>query len=88
MLSQKGIILNYYFLFWDKVWATKPKTSGNETEGIGNNDLGYISQIFLPKTMGNDTVPCGFVYVIAPYIWDSINQSNHCILSENKIYSL
>ena len=44
----------------------KPKTSGNEPEGIVNKDLGYVSQIFLPKTMGNDTVPCGFVYVIAP----------------------
>ena len=50
-LSQKGIILDYYFLFWDKVWATKPKTSGNEPKGIGNDDLGYISQIFLWKTM-------------------------------------
>ena len=65
-LSQKGIILYYYFLFWDKVWATKPKTSGNEPEGIVNKDLGYVSQIFLPKMMGNDTVPCGFVYVIVP----------------------
>ena len=65
-LSQKGIILDYYFLFWDKVWATKPKTSGNEPKGIGNDDLGYISQIFLPKTMGNDTMPCSFVYVIVP----------------------
>ena len=65
-LSQKGIILDYYFLFWDKVWATKSKTLGNEPKGVGNNDLGYVSQIFLPKTMGNDTVPCGFVYVIAP----------------------
>ena len=44
-LSQKGIILDYYFLFWDKV-----------------------SQIFLPKTMGNNTMPCGFVYVIAPQV--------------------
>ena len=65
-LSQKGIILDYYFLFWDKVWATKPKTSGNKPKGIGNDDLGYVSQIFLPKTMGNDTMPCSFVYVIAP----------------------
>ena len=45
----------------------KPKTSGNEPKGIGNDDLGYVSQIFLPKTMGNDTMPCGFVNVIAPY---------------------
>ena len=66
MLSQKGIILDYYFLFWDKVWATKPKTSGNKPKGIGNDNLGYISKIFLPKTMDNDTIPCGFVYVIAP----------------------
>ena len=60
MLSQKEIILNYYFLFWDKVWATKPKTLGNEPKGICNDDLSYISQIFLPKTMGYYTIPCGF----------------------------
>ena len=65
-LSQTGIILDYYFLFWDKVWATKLKTSSNEPKGIVNKYLGYISQIFLPKMMGNDTVPCGFVYMIAP----------------------
>ena len=65
-LSQKGIILDYYFLFWDKVWATKPKTLGNKPKGVSNNDLGYVSQIFLPKKMGNDTMPCGFIYVIAP----------------------
>ena len=65
-LSQKGIILDYYFLLWDKVWATKMKTSGNEPKGIGNDDLHYVSQIFLPKTMDNNTMPCGFVYVIAP----------------------
>ena len=53
-LSQKGIILDYYFLFWDKVWATKPKTSGNEPKGIVNEDFRYVSQIFLHKTMGND----------------------------------
>merc|ERR1739836_78928 len=23
--------LNYSFLFWDRVWATKPKTLGNES---------------------------------------------------------
>ena len=67
-LSQKGIILDYYFLFWDKVWATKPKTSGNKPKGIGNNDLCYVSQNFLPKTNSNDTMPCGFVYVIAPNV--------------------
>ena len=44
----------------------KPKTLGNEPEGIVNKDLSYVSQIILPKTMGNNTVPCGFVYVIAP----------------------
>ena len=33
-LSQKGLILNYYFLFWDRVQATKPKTSGNKPKGI------------------------------------------------------
>ena len=65
-LSQKGIILDYYFLFWDKVWATKPKTSGNKPKWNGNDDLGYVSQIFLSKMMGNDTVPCGFVHLIAP----------------------
>ena len=72
-LSQKGIILDYYFLFWDKVWATKPKTLGNEPKGIGNDDLCYVSQIFLPKMMGNDTMPCGFVYVIAPYVSEISN---------------
>ena len=46
----------------------KPKTLGNEPKGIVNKDLGYVSQIFLPKTMGNDTVPYGFVYVIVPQI--------------------
>ena len=40
----------------------------NEPEEIVNEDLGYVSQIFLPKTMGNDLKPCGFVYVIAPMI--------------------
>ena len=44
------------------------QTLGNEPKGIGNDDLGYVSQIFLPKTMGNDTVPCGFVYVIVPIV--------------------
>ena len=43
------------------------KTSGNEPEGIVNKDLGYVSQIFLPKTMANYIVPSGFVYVIAPF---------------------
>ena len=47
----------------------KPKTLGNDPEGIVKN-LGYVSQIFLPKTMGNDTVPYSFVYVIAPYVID------------------
>ena len=42
------------------------QTSGNEPKGIVNKDLGYVSQIILPKTMGNDTMPCSFVYVIAP----------------------
>ena len=69
-LSQKGMILDYYFLFWDKVWATKPKTLGNEPKGICNDDLSCISQIFLPKTMGNDTMPCGFIYVIAPLMFN------------------
>ena len=73
MLSQKGIILDYYFLFWDNVWATKPKTSGNEPKGISNDDLGYVTQIFLPKTNGNDTMPCIFFYGIAPL--DSKNWS-------------
>ena len=50
-LSQKGIILEYYFLFWDKVWATKPKTSGNEPIGIGNDDLGCFPN-FPPKDDG------------------------------------
>ena len=46
--------------------SKKTKTSGNKPKGIGNDDLGYVSQIFLPKTMDNDTMPCGFIYVIAP----------------------
>ena len=66
-LSQKRITLDYYFLFWDKVRATKLKTLSNEPKGIGNNDLGSVSQIFVPKTMGNNTMPCGFIYLIAPY---------------------
>ena len=67
-LSQKGIILDYYFLFWDKVWETKLKTLGNKPKGIGNDDLGYVPQIFLTKTMGNDTMSCSFDYVIAPLV--------------------
>ena len=43
-LSQKGMILNYYFLFWDRVRATKPKTLGNKPTEIINQDLGYVSQ--------------------------------------------
>ena len=87
-LSQKGIILDYYFLFWDKVWATKPKTSGNEPKGMGNNDndLGYVSQIFLPKTMGNDTMPCGFIYLIAPpSLYSMLTCTKAFIGGKNKI---
>ena len=29
-------------------------------------DIGYVSQLFLLTTMGNNTMSCGFVYVIAP----------------------
>ena len=46
-----------------RVWATN---LGKDPEGIINEDLGYVSQIFLPKTIGNDPMPCGFIYVIAP----------------------
>ena len=46
----------------------KPKSSGNDPKGIVNKDLGCVSQIFLPKTMGNDTLPCGFIYVIVPIL--------------------
>ena len=67
--------MDYYFLFWDKVWATKLKTLGNEPKGIGNDDLSYVSQIFLPKMMGNDTVPCGFIYVIAVIVRLDGNES-------------
>ena len=42
MLSQKGMILSYYFLFCDRVQATKPKTSGNEPKEIVNEDLSYV----------------------------------------------
>ena len=87
-LSQKGIILDYYFLIWDKVWPTKPKTSGNEPKGIGNDDLCYVSQIFLPKMMGNDTMPCSFVYVIVPYVSEISNNYgyNDIGLLQLKIY--
>ena len=46
----------------------KPKNSGNDLKGIGNNDVGYLSQIFLPNTMGNDPMSCGFVYMIIFYM--------------------
>ena len=49
----------------------KPKTLGNKSKGIVNKDFGHVSQINLPKTMGNDTVPCSFVYVIAPIGFNS-----------------
>ena len=39
--------------------------TGNDPRGFVNKDLSYVS-LFLPKTMGNDPMPCGFVYVIAP----------------------
>ena len=55
----------------------KPKTLGKEPKGIVNKDLGYISQIFLSKTLGNNTVPCGFVYVIAPLVRISEIQNVH-----------
>ena len=42
-----------------KVWATNPKSSVNKPKGIVNKDLGYVSQIFLPKKKGNDPMPCG-----------------------------
>ena len=35
-LALKGMTLNYYFLFWDIVWATKP--SGNESKEIVNEE--------------------------------------------------
>ena len=45
----------------NKLWKQNRRV---HPEGIVNKDLGYVSQIFLPKRMANDTVPCGFVYVI------------------------
>ena len=44
----------------------KPKSSLNDLEGIVSEDLGYISKIFLQKTMGNNPITCGYIYVIAP----------------------
>ena len=49
-----------------KVWAMKPKSSVNDLKGIVSKDLGYISKIFLQKTMGNNPITCGYIYVIAP----------------------
>ena len=51
---------------YQSVRETKPKSLGNNLEGIIYEDLGFISQIFLPKMTGNDPMPCGFVYVIIP----------------------
>ena len=49
-----------------KFGETKLNSSGNNPEGfINEEDLGYISQIVLPKMMGNDPMPCSFVYMIA-----------------------
>ena len=31
---------------------------GNDPEGNITEGLGYVSQIFLPKKMGNDATPC------------------------------
>ena len=44
----------------------KAKSSSNDPKWIVNKDIGYVSQIFLPKMMGNDPMPCSFVYMIAP----------------------
>ena len=44
----------------------KPKSSVNDLKGIVSKDHGYISKIFLQKTMGNNPITCGYVYVIAP----------------------
>ena len=50
-----------------KFGETKLNSSGNNPEGfINEEDLGYISQIVLPKMMGNDPMPCSFIYVIVP----------------------
>ena len=45
-----------------------PMSSGNDPKEIVNEDLGYVFQIFLPLMMGNDPIPCSFVYVIVPHI--------------------
>ena len=57
---------------YQRVRETKPKSLGNNLEGIIYEDLGFISQIFLPKMTGNDPMPCCFVYVIAPQVWAKI----------------
>ena len=47
-LSQKGIILDYYFLFWDKVWTTKPKTRVlDENPNFPPKDDGHRYNAFL-----------------------------------------
>ena len=46
----------------------KQHRRGKVLEGIINEDLGHVSQILLPKMMGNDPMLCGFVYVIAPIL--------------------
>ena len=57
------------------------KTLGNKTwQGIVNEDLSYVSQIFLPKMMGNDPMPCSFVDMIAPLVCRNV------IFHKNKYY--
>ena len=70
MMAKKTSEVRELQILWDRVQASKPKTTGNEPEEIVNKDLGYVSQIFLPDN-GNDPMPCSFVYVIAPYISSS-----------------
>ena len=48
-LSQKGIILDYYFLFWDKVWATKPRLRAT-------NPKESVMMTLVTLTMA--TIPC------------------------------
>ena len=57
-----------------KAWDHCPSSLGvkfgkhdQDPEGIVKRDLSYISQIFLPKLMGNDPKPCGFIYMIGAF---------------------
>ena len=66
MTAKKTSEVRELQILWDRVQASKPKTTGNEPEEIVNKDLGYVSQNLVTKMMGNNPKPCRFVYMIAP----------------------